>query len=70
MTSLGVSRAIMITTSRFTKSALVIGQQHSGVRLINGQELVYLIRKHLGIIATLGPNTNVDDEGSVGQSDE
>jgi hypothetical protein len=59
MQSINGSRGLIVATGHFT-SAAIDEALRMQVRLIDGQELIRLIRVHLGITATIG--ASVDDE--------
>jgi restriction endonuclease Mrr len=63
MTSMRISQAIIITTSSFSRQARAVAQKHS-IRLIDGRELVQLIRTYLNLRVSLGPDP-ADDVGDA-----
>ena len=52
MAEFGASAGLLISTAEYTRNAFVYAEEHS-IRLIDGPELVSLLRSHLGIDASI-----------------
>jgi restriction system protein len=54
-------RGVIVTTSRFTKGAQLLGERFGGqVQLIDGPELVYMIKEVLGKDVVIGQRKSAD----------